>query len=79
MATYETLDGRVRVFSTRVRSEWHRRAVRRGALVTLWHAYNVPEDHWIAREHFTLRSIKKTLTKLGYCASQDCRLQRMSE
>lgn len=77
MATYKTLDDRVRVLSTTVRGEWHRRANRRGGKVILWHAYNIPEDRWIAREHFTLRSVKRVLVELGYCASEaDCRLRR---
>ena len=80
MATYKTLDGRVRVLSTMERGEWHRRTNRRGGKVTLWHAYNIPEDRWIAREHFTLRSIKQVLVELGYCTSEaDCRLRREHE
>jgi hypothetical protein len=78
MATsYRTLDGRVRVLSTTARGEWHRHTNRRGAKVTLWHAYNVPENRWIGRDHFTLGSIKRLLVSLGYCAKEaDCQLKR---
>jgi hypothetical protein len=80
MPSYRTLDGRVRILSTRVRGPWNRRLNRRGGMQTLWHAYNIPDDRWIAREHFTLASIKQKLAELGYCASPtDCPLRREND
>lgn len=67
----------MRVLSTRVRGDWQRRQNRRGGLQTFWHAYNIPDNHWIARDHFTLASIKQLLVQLGYCASAStCVLRR---
>ena len=79
MTMYRTVDGRVRVLSTRVRGDWHRLRNRRGGLSTWWHAYNIEENHWITRDHSTLRSIKKKLAELGYCSPTSCRLLRESE
>ena len=66
MSDYRTADGRARVFSVEQRGEWHRRTNQRGGLQVLWHAYNVEEDRWIARDYFTLKELRKKLGDLGY-------------
>jgi hypothetical protein len=74
---YRTLDGNVQILSTRVRAPWNRRLNRNGSLQTRWHAYNAREKHWIARDYFTLASIKEKLAELGYFpSSTECLLRR---